>query len=44
MSGAWIPTGSAQRFDLTLRAYHPSAELLGRPEAAQLPVIERIAC
>ncbi len=43
-SGAWIPTGSAQRFDLTLRAYHPSAEILGRPEAAQLPVIERIAC
>jgi hypothetical protein len=39
-----IPIGPVQRFEVTLRLYHPSPELLARPEAAKLPVIERLSC
>ncbi|MFN3619756.1 DUF1214 domain-containing protein [Sphingorhabdus sp.] len=42
--GAWLPTGSAKAFDLTLRLYHPSPDLIGYPEKAQLPVITRKGC
>jgi hypothetical protein len=42
--GNWLPTGSAQAFDLTLRLYHPSPEVIDNPEKAKLPVIERKGC
>lgn len=40
----WLPTGGVDRFDLTLRAYHAGAALLGAPETVTLPVIERWKC
>jgi hypothetical protein len=43
-SGSWLPTGSVKAFDLTLRLYHPSADVIKSPEKAQLPVIERKGC
>lgn len=43
-SGAWLPTGSVPKFDLTLRLYHPSATTIKSPETAQLPTIERKEC
>lgn len=43
-SGSWLPTGSVEAFDLTLRLYHPSADIIKSPEKAQLPAIDRKAC
>jgi hypothetical protein len=43
-SGRWLPTGSIDAFDLTLRLYHPSAAIIENPEKAQLPVINRKGC
>jgi len=43
-SGAWLPTGSADAFELTLRLYHPSAAMQARPDQAQLPIITREDC
>jgi hypothetical protein len=43
-AGIWLPTGSAKAFDLTLRLYHPSSDVIGHPEKAKLPVIERKGC
>ncbi len=40
----WLPTGGADRFDLTLRAYHPGNALLLTPEKLVLPTIERWKC
>lgn len=40
----YISTGGVAAFDLTLRAYHPSADLLAHPDAAKLPSIERGPC
>ena len=42
--GNWLPTGSAKAFDLTLRLYHPSSEVIDNPEKAKLPVIVRKGC
>jgi hypothetical protein len=43
-AGTWLPTGSAKAFDLTLRLYHPSPDMIGFPEKAVLPVIDRKGC
>ena len=43
-SGSWLPTGSVDAFDLTLRLYHPAADIIKNPEKAQLPTIERKEC
>jgi hypothetical protein len=43
-SGSWLPTGSVEAFDLTLRLYHPSADIIKSPETAQLPIIDRKGC
>jgi len=43
-SGSWLPTGSVEAFDLTLRLYHPSADIIKSPEKAQLPIIDRKGC
>lgn len=43
-SGSWLPTGSVLAFDLTLRLYHPSSDIIKSPEKAQLPVIDRRGC
>jgi hypothetical protein len=43
-SGSWLPTGSVEAFDLTLRLYHPSADIIKSPETAQLPAIDRKGC
>ena len=43
-SGSWLPTGSVDAFDLTLRLYHPAADIIKNPETAQLPTIERKEC
>ena len=43
-SGSWLPTGSAEAFDLTLRLYHPSADIIKSPETAQMPAIDRKGC
>jgi len=43
-TGTWLPTGSAKAFDLTLRLYHPSPDMISLPEKAALPVIERKGC
>lgn len=40
----WIAMPDQQPFELTLRAYHPSAELLRRRGSVQLPRIERGEC
>lgn len=42
--GAWLPTGSAKAFELTLRLYHPSASIQTQPDRAQLPIITRQEC
>ncbi len=42
--GAWVPTGDAAAFDLTLRLYHPSAKTIATPGDAVLPRIDRITC
>ena len=43
--GLWISSKGAGTFDLTLRLYMPSPELLAKPNAAlKPPRIERIAC
>jgi hypothetical protein len=43
-SGSWLPTGSVDAFDLTLRLYHPATDIIKNPETAQLPTIERKEC
>ncbi len=43
-SGSWLPTGSVNAFDLTLRLYHPAADIIKNPEKAQLPIIDRKGC
>ena len=43
-SGSWLPTGSVDAFDLTLRLYHPAADIIKNPEKAQLPIIDRKGC
>lgn len=43
-SDSWLPTGSVKAFDLTLRLYHPSADIIKSPETAQLPIIDRKGC
>lgn len=43
-SGSWLPTGSVEAFDLTLRLYHPSVDIIKSPETAQLPIIDRKGC
>lgn len=40
----WIAMPDDQRFELTLRAYHPSADLLARRGSIALPRIERGEC
>ncbi|WP_052129610.1 DUF1214 domain-containing protein [Sphingomonas sp. 35-24ZXX] len=40
----WIAMPDDQRFELTLRAYHPSRDLLGRRGSVPLPRIERQEC
>lgn len=42
--GHWIAMPDQQPFELTLRAYHPSARLLRQRGSAQLPAIERGEC
>ncbi len=44
ISSNWLPTGNVDRFDLTLRLYHPSDAILAYPEKAELPALERTAC
>lgn len=41
---AWLPTGKAKSFDMTLRLYHPSADTIARPEKAPMPTIKRQKC
>ncbi len=43
-TGSWLPTGSVDAFDLTLRLYHPAADIIKNPEKAQLPIIDRKGC
>ena len=40
----WIPTGGAGAFDLTLRAYNPDPAIIGRPDRANLPRIDKVGC
>ncbi|WP_081590517.1 DUF1214 domain-containing protein [Blastomonas sp. AAP53] len=40
----WIAMPDDQRFELTLRAYHPSRDLLARRGSVKLPSIERGEC
>ncbi len=40
----WIAMPDDQGFELTLRAYHPSARLLGQRGSVALPRIERLEC
>ncbi len=42
--GNWLPTGGVDRFDLTLRIYHPSVELLRKPGGAELPFVRKEHC
>lgn len=42
--GIWLPSGSANAFQLTLRLYHPSTAIPARPDQAQLPIITRQDC
>jgi len=42
--GVGIMTGSVPAFDLTLRTYHPSPQLLANPQSIKLPAIERLGC
>jgi hypothetical protein len=43
-SGAWLPTGKVETFDLTLRLYHPGPGMLAAPEKGLLPTIQRHGC
>ncbi len=40
----WLPTGGQKHFALTLRAYNPDPRIIGRPERANLPRIEKLSC
>ena len=40
----WLPTGGQERFALTLRAYNPDPAIIGRPDRANLPTIEKVSC
>ena len=42
--GNWLPTGNADRFQLTLRVYLPADGGTGNLERTQLPAITREAC
>ena len=42
--GLWIPSTGAPQFDLTLRLYHPGAELRDAPERSAMPEIARLEC
>lgn len=42
--GHWIAMPDGQPFELTLRAYHPSSQLLRKRGSATLPAIERGEC
>jgi hypothetical protein len=42
--GLWIPSTNAPEFDLTLRLYHPGAELRDAPERSAMPEIARLEC
>lgn len=42
---AWVSSRAAGTFDLTLRLYMPSAELIDKPkQALRSPTIERLSC
>lgn len=43
-TGAWLPTGGVNAFDLTLRLYHPSAAIMADPAKTRLPIIKRQGC
>ena len=40
----WIPIGKAERFELTLRAYHASPEMLANRAQTVLPEIKKAGC
>ena len=40
----WLPTGGQARFALTLPAYNPDPTIIGRPDRAHLPRIEKVSC
>jgi hypothetical protein len=40
----WLPTGGQGHFALTLRAYNPDPAIIGRPDRANLPRIEKVSC
>ena len=43
--GGWVSSRSAGSFDLTMRLYKPSADLIANPENALIPPgIEKISC
>jgi hypothetical protein len=42
--GLWIPSTNATEFDLTLRLYHPGAELRETPQRVAMPEIARVSC
>ncbi|WP_273184427.1 DUF1214 domain-containing protein [Hyphomonas adhaerens] len=43
--GGWVSSRAADKFDLTLRLYKPSAALLSDPEATlPAPSVERLSC
>jgi hypothetical protein len=42
--GAWLPTGKAKAFDMTLRLYHPSSVTIANPQKAALPAIKNMGC
>lgn len=43
--GGWVSNRNAGQFDLTLRLYKPSPDLIDSPEAVlQPPVIEKLSC
>jgi hypothetical protein len=40
----YLPTGGIEKFDLTLRTYHPQGALLNDPGKAKLPTIKKEGC
>lgn len=42
--GAWLPTGHVDKFDMTLRLYHPAAAVQAHADKAALPSITRKEC
>ena len=40
----WLPTGGQGHFALMLRAYNPDPAIIGRPDRANLPRIEKVSC